>query len=245
MLPSVLLIGPNKCATTSLHHELVQQLVACRPTPVPPHSNRLAVRVAHKEIQFFSRDARFALGVSWYMRNFNSSRLSPSEAIGCGGRFIDSSPEYFYAQSVVARVYGAYPSALRPRLIAVLREPVERGISAFNFYYGIALRKRGVFEQALWSGGGVTRYSRLAQDQLEALHANGSKRGAMPKSRTPDATAIEVGFYAEHLRRWLFVGPERLFVAAFSDIVTNVPAYVARCVLHCSRTLGPGRKERV
>ena len=49
---------------------------------------------------------------------------------------MDASPDYFYAKDVPARMVQVYPPSLRPsvRLISVLREPVARMVSAFNYY---------------------------------------------------------------------------------------------------------------
>ncbi|MFJ6194723.1 sulfotransferase family protein [Micromonospora sp. NPDC092111] len=103
-LPDFLVIGGQRCGTTSLHHYL-----AAHPD----------VRAATgKELQFFS--LHFGRGQRWYRAHF-----PPAAA---GRRSFEASPYYLFHPSVPARVAGLLPEA---RFVALLRDPVERAYSHY------------------------------------------------------------------------------------------------------------------
>jgi len=92
-----------------------------------------SVFMAHKEIHFFDKDYNYSQGLSWYARFFagvtNQSIVAEKTpeylwANGRGGKGAHShSPE------VHRRLRSHFPEA---RFIVVLRDPVQRAISAFN-----------------------------------------------------------------------------------------------------------------
>ena len=250
-LPSLLLLGPNKCGTTTLHDALVQQRIACPPTPSRPYSSAANLTwVARKEVMFYDMPARYALGLEWYRSNFNRSRcvfcrLGNCSSAGrlwcnrtCHQRFIDSTASYFYQPAVAERVHAAYPRPQQRaalKLLVVLREPVDRDVSAFNFYVGLALRRSGhgasdapvavqlvrrsygadVLERLAHNRSGRAAYVRATWARLGALGASNRSQQEVLSPR-----ALEVGFYAAHLRRWLrYFEPRQLFVASFAQLV--------------------------
>ncbi|NBE84131.1 sulfotransferase family protein [Micromonospora rubida] len=103
-LPDFLVIGGQRCGTTSLHHYL-----AAHPD----------VRAATgKELQFFSLHA--GRGQRWYRAHF------PPAAPG--RQSFEASPYYLFHPSVPARVAALLPEA---RFVALLRDPVERAYSHY------------------------------------------------------------------------------------------------------------------
>ncbi|RKR91219.1 sulfotransferase domain-containing protein [Micromonospora pisi] len=103
-LPDFLVIGGQRCGTTSLYHYL-----AAHP----------GVRVATgKELQFFS--LHHGRGTRWYRGHF--PRLAPDE------RTFEASPYYLFHPSVPARVAATLPEA---RFVALLRDPVQRAYSHY------------------------------------------------------------------------------------------------------------------
>jgi hypothetical protein len=101
-LPDFLIIGGQRCGTTSLHHYL-----AAHP----------AVRPATgKELQFFS--IHHGRGERWYRAHFPP----PSP----GTHSFEASPYYLFHPSVPARVAATLPAG---RFIALLRDPVVRAYS--------------------------------------------------------------------------------------------------------------------
>jgi Sulfotransferase domain len=102
-LPTFLLVGAQKSATTSVIHYL------------GGHPDVFALQ---DEVHFFDR--HHDLGLDWYRSRF--ARVTTERAVG------ESTPEYMYLPEVLPRVAGALPDA---RLITVLRDPVDRAYSHF------------------------------------------------------------------------------------------------------------------
>ena len=78
-----------------------------------------------KEIQFFNDDSRYLKGPKWYEMNFkNFNLLNPA-------KFVDATPEYITSELSLERIKKYKPDA---KILVVLREPVSRAYSAWNFY---------------------------------------------------------------------------------------------------------------
>lgn len=109
--PNFLIIGTQKGGTSWLRNMLMQ------------HPD---VFLAPNEIHYFSNDNNFARGVDWYLRHFKGA--GSASAVG------EKSPGYMLLNRddpllVPRRIHEMLPNA---RLIALLRNPVERAISAIN-----------------------------------------------------------------------------------------------------------------
>ena len=110
MLPTFVIIGAQKAATTTLWHQLSRhpQIFMC----------------GMKETDFFIAEKNWGRGLAWYESLFNEA---PSGAVGIG----EASPNYtmFPAYGgVPGRMAEVMPSA---RLIYVVRDPVERMRSGY------------------------------------------------------------------------------------------------------------------
>jgi hypothetical protein len=102
-LPTFLVIGAQKSATTSLIHHLAG------------HPEVFALT---DEVHFFDR--HFARGIDWYRARFEGS--GAARAVG------ESTPDYMYFPSVPPRMAEHLPGA---RLVAILRNPVDRAYSHY------------------------------------------------------------------------------------------------------------------
>ncbi len=103
-LPDFLVIGGQRCGTTSLYHYL-----AAHPQ----------VRIATgKELQYFT--LHHGRGSRWYRAHFPST--APGE------RTFEASPYYLFHPSVPERVAATLPAG---RFIALLRDPVQRAYSHY------------------------------------------------------------------------------------------------------------------
>ena len=109
-LPSFLVIGAQKCGTTSLHYYLEQ--------------HPKLVGSTFKELHFFNKDMRLGKGVDEYSKCFRGYRKE-------GVQFFESTPAYLYHPHVANAIKSHLPDA---RLIVVLRDPVKRACSAWNHY---------------------------------------------------------------------------------------------------------------
>ncbi len=108
-LPTFLVIGAQKAATTSLHAYL-----ATHPDVAVP---------AQKELDFFSR--QWALGPGWYEAQFAGAGAAGAGAVG------EASPSYAafpFHPRVPERIRAIVPDA---RLIYLVREPVARMRSSY------------------------------------------------------------------------------------------------------------------
>lgn len=109
-LPNFLIIGAMRSGTTSL-----SQALGAHPQ---------AFMFPGKEIHFFDR--HFDRGVEWYRSHF--AEATGQRAVG------ESTPAYMYVDWAVPRMAQTVPEA---RLVAVLRNPVDR---AYSHYW----RRRGL-----------------------------------------------------------------------------------------------------
>jgi len=114
-LPDCIIIGAGKSGTTSLHNELAQ------------HPQIIQAR--EKEVSFFNRD--YFKGISHYRANYPILR-------GRFGEFrrIEGTPGYLDHPHCAKRIKRHLPGA---KLIAVLRNPIERAVS---HYYHLARLNR-------------------------------------------------------------------------------------------------------
>jgi hypothetical protein len=104
-LPNYLIIGAQKCGTTSLYHELSRH-----PQVAPAF---------RKEPHFF--DDAWHRGESWYRANFARARAHRITG--------EASPHYLFSPEAPARVRQMVPEA---KLIVMLRNPVDRAWSHYH-----------------------------------------------------------------------------------------------------------------
>lgn len=104
-LPDFLIIGAQKCGTTSLYERLVE------------HPG--VVAASRKEVHFF--DLEHHRGAAWYARHFDANR----------GRRItgEATPYYLFHPRAAARAAALLPEC---RLIVLLRDPAARALSHYH-----------------------------------------------------------------------------------------------------------------
>ena len=113
VLPDFLIIGAEKAGTTSAYAYLV---------------GRPDVRPAHiKEVHYFGMAANYARGPDWYRANFpiDTRRTGRARTWITG----EASTHYLFHPCVPERVAQLLPNV---RLVAILRDPTERAISAYH-----------------------------------------------------------------------------------------------------------------
>lgn len=121
--PDFLIIGAQRCGTSSLYRYLTQH---------PGIDSAL-----RKEVHFF--DDNFARGLSWYRAHFAVSRRTGAALTGEG------SPYYIYHPAVPQRVSQ---TLARVKLIALLRNPVVRAYS--HFHHECRMKRETLsFEEAI------------------------------------------------------------------------------------------------
>ena len=108
-LPSFVIIGAMKSATSTLYEQLLRQ-----PGIFLPEL---------KEPNFFSDDAQYARGLDWYSGLFDDAKAT--DILGEASTHYTKLPKY---PKTVARMRSCLN---KPRLIYVMRDPVDRLISQY------------------------------------------------------------------------------------------------------------------
>jgi hypothetical protein len=183
-LPDFLILGAQKAGTTALYAYL-----RWHPGITGP---------SWKEVSFFDR--HYLRGVRWYRGHF------PMRA---GQRLVgEASPGYLFHPLAPERVKETVPDA---RLIALLRDPVDRALS--HYHHEVALgREPLAFEEALDAEPGRTR-----GEEGRMIREPGCFSRAWW-----DYTYLARGRYAEQLERWFAVFPrDQLLVVASEELAAD------------------------
>jgi hypothetical protein len=132
MSPSFLIIGAQRCGTTSMYRTLSQH-----PAALPP--------VWHKGVHYF--DVAYDRGPQWYRGHFPLERTGERAARRAGSPAVtfESSPYYSWHPLAAARIAQDLPGV---RLLMLLRDPVERAYSAHAHEIARGFETEG-FERAL------------------------------------------------------------------------------------------------
>jgi Sulfotransferase domain len=200
VLPSFIIIGAQRAGTTSLFDYLCRHPDVAGPTAV---NEDIAWS---KELHFF--DDRFPRGLGWYRGLFPLAFRRRLARVR-GGDFVagEATPYYLFHPAVPERVAGTLPDV---RLIALLRDPIERAYSHYQLAYRKG-REQLSFEDAL-----AAESERLAEDEPH-LHD--------PHYRTRHHrhhSYLARGLYAEQLERWFAHFPrEQLLVLQSEDFLAR------------------------
>ncbi len=127
-LPHFLIIGAQKCGTTSLYHYL-----ATHP--------RIASGI-DKEIHYFDR--YYDKGLGWYEAHF--AAVNQADKGPTGLLCFEATPCYLFHPHAPRRVWEIMPHV---KLIVVLRDPVDRALSHYHHERDRLGREPLLFEEAL------------------------------------------------------------------------------------------------
>lgn len=116
MAPSVLIVGAQRCGTTSMMKTLSQH-----PAVLPP--------LWQKGVHYF--DVNYARPRQWYLGYFplQSTASLVQRRTGLTPLTVESSPYYLFHPLAGARIARDLPGV---RLLVLLRDPVERAYSAYT-----------------------------------------------------------------------------------------------------------------
>ncbi len=114
MTPDFLIIGGQRCGTTSMYRTLAQ------------HPNVLKA-VKHKGVHYFDTD--YGRGMAWYRAHFPLERTAAAveRRTGVPSLTFESSPYYMFHPLAAERIAADLPGV---KVIVLLRDPVERAYSA-------------------------------------------------------------------------------------------------------------------
>ena len=122
ILPNLIIIGAQKCGTTSLHYylSLHPQIYMSK----------------EKELDFFVFSSRWKKGVEWYKSHF----------VGEATIYGETSPNYTNYplwKAVPKRMYSLVPNT---KLIYILRDPVERIVSEYAHQYSNGIEDKPILQ---------------------------------------------------------------------------------------------------
>lgn len=165
-LPDFAVIGAAKCGTTFFYHLLTKH----------PHVEPAAT----KEIHYF--DLLFDEGIEWYRRCFPTPQLKEGRKTITG----EASPSYLFELRAPERMAAVAPQA---RLIALLRNPVDRAYSAYYHRFR--------------SGHRTQTFEETVRASLES---------------DPRSNHLSQNVYVDYLQRWSsFYSDEQMLVVKSED----------------------------
>jgi hypothetical protein len=132
MLPSFLIVGAERCGTTSMFHILRQ------------HPAMFSGTLPRKEMHYF--DHKHDLGLGWYQCHFPLIPRARLAARGAGSPVaFEATPNYMFHPLAPERIHRDLPGV---RLLVMVRDPVERAYSAHAHQVGFGYETE-TFERAL------------------------------------------------------------------------------------------------
>lgn len=195
LLPDFLILGGQRCGTTSLYFYLTE-----RAGVVP---------ALQKEVHFF--DDHFARGLNWYRAQFPSSlRKYSLERLGKGCFLTgESSPYYLFHPRIPGRVAEVLPHV---KLIVLLRNPIDR---AYSHHWLEAKWKTETlpFEEAIHAEA-----ERLAGEREKMQENEGYE-----SYNYRHFSYLSRGIYADQLRTWMNFFPKEQFLILKSEDLYHDP----------------------
>ncbi len=198
--PSFMMIGASRCGTTSLFAALAAHPQVFRPT-------------VNKGVNYF--DLNYYRGPDWYRGHFPIARLALQRAPGAVS--FEASGYYLFHPFALGRVAADMPSM---KLVAMLRDPVERAYSAFKHETARGFEWES-FERALDIENErlVGEIERMAQDPTYESFAHRHQ------------TYVHRGQYAEQLERARNLFPDNQIHIIESETFFREPAHEYRRLL--------------
>lgn len=196
ILPSFIIIGAQRCGTTSLYDYLSNhpQII---PSPV-------------KELFYF--DDYYTRPINWYKSFFPTEKQKEKLERDLIARVItgEASPSYFFHPYAARRIKETLPQV---KLILVLRDPIERAYSHYNHIRRLN-REPLSFEEAL-----AKEVERITPD-IEKL----AKDEFYKADQRRDYSYLTRGYYAKQLTEWYKYFPkEQLLVVQSEEFYRETP----------------------
>ena len=188
-LPDFVLIGAQKSGTTSLYDFMTQH-------PCIEHA-------PSKELYYFT--SFYRLGEPWYRSNFPTRRAKKRFLEKHGRPLLagEATPYYLFHPLAPARMRGVLPSA---RIIAILRNPVDRAYSHYQFSV-----RRGhealPFEEALEE----------EESRLDGAEGRITRDPGADDHSFKHHSYLSRGVYYRQLSRWFGFYPREQFLFLTSE----------------------------
>ena len=214
-LPSILLIGAQRSGSTFLHDTLVQK-TSVQGSPL------------QKEVHYF--DNKYYRSLQWYSKFFLPLTGDEKEQ----KKNVEASPYYLYHPAVPRRVKEALGDV---RVVAVLRDPVERAISQYKWIRQVGLETRSAEDAFRYDAERLDwerdpEYLKRFDDPLyfdfDHIH-----RGYLRRS-----------LYDVQLRRWLqYFDPSRIRIVGSSVLFDQTTMVLSELAEFLGVEQGVGQQE--
>ena len=196
ILPSFIIIGAQRCGTTSLYDYLSHhpQII---PSPV-------------KELFYF--DDYYTRPIEWYKSFFPTKKEQEKLERDLVASVItgEASPSYFFHPYAAKRIKETLPQI---KLILVLRDPIERAYSHYNHIKRLT-RETLSFEEAI-----EKEEQRITPD-IEKLE----KDEFYKADQRRDYSYLTRGYYAKQLKEWFKHFPkEQLLIVQSEEFYRETP----------------------
>ncbi|GFZ91764.1 tetratricopeptide repeat protein [Okeania sp. KiyG1] len=191
--PDFLIIGTVKGGTSSLYSYLIKH-----PSILP---------AVNKELHFF--DLNFHQGIDWYSSQFPEIPKQYNFSTG------EATPNYMYSLEAVNKVFNYFPKI---KLIAILRNPIERAVSHYYMIKQQGTEKRS-FEEVI-----AKEMKKLSKttNQSQIINAD-FLRSIKPKY-------LSLGFYLYFIQEWMNIFPREQFLILKSEDMYENPAATTKKV---------------
>ncbi|TMR21612.1 sulfotransferase domain-containing protein [Nonomuraea turkmeniaca] len=171
VLPSFLIVGAQRCGTTSLYRALAHHPLLLKP-------------VLHKGVHYF--DVGYRRGISWYQGHFPLRVGAALLERRYDGRALafESSPYYLFHPLAGERIAADLPDV---KLIVLVRDPVERACSAHAHELARGFEKESHFEYAVeLEAGRLAEAEELLRASPHTLHHSHRHHAYVARGRYAD-----------------------------------------------------------
>lgn len=189
MYPNFIIIGPPKCASTSLHFYLGQ------------HPQVFTAKV--KETRFFS--LHYSKGMEYYAKNFEDA--GNAKAIG------EATPSYSFLPFVADRIKTHFPDI---KLVLCFRNPLDRAFSSWLMQKGMG-KELLPFREAIDVNLAQMKYVTLEGEDGEKTWTNATGNFSTDEKRL--RTYVQGGMFAEILNSYYKrFAPSQIKVVLLDDL---------------------------
>ncbi|MEH1918615.1 sulfotransferase domain-containing protein [Nostoc sp.] len=197
LMPHFIIIGAQKCGTTSLYEYLQQHSFVAPATT--------------KEIHFF--DINFSQGISWYRMHFPSVLYKYRNKQTFGQNIItgEASPYYIFHPLTPKRISKIIPQV---KLIVLLRNPVDRAYSHYQHVVRMGAETLS-FEEAIQK-----ERERISGEEEKIL-----RNENYYSFNHQIYSYLSRGIYVDQLKVWSgFFPKEQFLIIKFEDLSTDTSA---------------------
>lgn len=203
VLPDFLIIGGQRCGTSSLYYYLTEQ--------------HCISSAATKEVHFF--DDSFANGINWYRAQFPTRAYKYYIEGMRHHRFLtgEASPYYIFHPHAPRRISTALPHV---KLIALIRNPIDR---AYSQHW---LEVKGRYESLSFEEAIKCEQDRIAGEREKMV--NDENYHSFKHRRYSYLTR---GIYIDQIEYWLNYFPKKQFLFLKTEDLYSNPASIVRQTL--------------